>query len=456
MANFITTSINWAGKETFQKIIQPMFVGKSPFETQGVKIMPNVQDKQLLNYFGSASKLLKAYAQGFSAASGVSYTQRQVDVYQMKGEMEMDANVFWNTVYNQLQAKGVDWNDVDKMAGEIPGMIVELFKNGINSDIYRQFWFNDTYKETVTSGVQTGTADTDYNAYDGMWKVLFDNSAASPTSSQIKAFDIDNSAVKQVQTATMTGTSGTCNLEVEGVDYLATFATSLTVTCANFVTTHAAALLLRGLVVTASTDTLIFTSTVPGWERGVITVSAAVSGDLTGSVAQTTANTAPADLAADDILGYLKTMYTGSPATLKSIPKNRKVFLMDGDSYENYMSTLEGWKTSTPLFSTEEGRKDMINGVEMLTYRGIPVLNLDWEVWLEADFPHVTGENPARNNRIIYTELDNLLMLIDNRSEFNKFEFWYNKDEQENRYRLQLKTGCNYVSPEVISVAYEI
>lgn len=456
MADFITTSIDWAGKETFNKIIQPQFIGKSPFETQGVKIFSNVQDKQLLNYFGSASKLIKAYAQGFSASAGVAYTQRQVDVYQMEAEMEMDANVFKNTVYNQLQGKGVDWNDVSKMKGEIPAMIVDIFKRGIDSDIYRQFWFNDVYKETVLSGVQTGTADVNYNAYNGMWYTLFANSAASPTSSQIKAFDIDNSAVKQVQTATLTGTSGTCNVVVEGVNYLATFATSLTVTCTNFVTTHAAALLLRGLVVTSSTDTLIFTSTVPGWERGVITVSAAVSGDLTGSVAQTTANTAPANLSADDTLGYLKTMYADSPATLKGIAKNRKVFLMDGDLYANYETSLEGTTSTAGQFTSEAGRKDLIAGVEMLKFRGIPVINLDWEVFLEADFPHVTGENPARNNRIIYTELDNLLLLIDNKSEFNKFEFWYNKDLQLNRYRLQMKAGANYVSPEVISVAYEI
>lgn len=456
MANYITTSISWAGKETFEAILKPMFIGKSPFETQGIKILPNVVDKQLLNYFGSASKVLKAYAQGFSAASGVAYTQRQVDVYQMKAEMEMDANVFWNTVYNEMQAKGVEWNDIQKAKPMMQAIVLEIFSNAFNQDTYRQFWHNDVYKETVTSGVQTGTADTDYNAYAGMWYTLFANSAESPTSSQIQAFDIDNSAVAQVQTATMTGTSGTCNLTVEGVAYLATFATSLTETATNFVTSHAAALLLRGLVVTSSTDTIIFTSTVPGWERGVITVSAAVSGDLTGSVAQTTANTAPAALAADDAIGYFKTMYEGSNVILKKIPKNKKVFLVDGDTYNNYISTLEGWKTSTPLFSSEGGRTMIIDGIEMVTYRGIPVYNLDWEVDLEADFPHVTGENPARNNRIIYTEIGNLIMPIDNRSEFTKFEFWYNKDEQENRYRIQLKTGANYVSPEVISVAYEI
>ena len=149
-------------------------------------------------------------------------------------------------------------------------------------------------------------------------------------------------------------------------------------------------------------------------------------------------------------------MYTGSPAVLKAMPKNQKVFLMDGNSYENLLSTYEGWKTSSPLFSSESGRSMMIDGVEYLTYRGIPVINLDWDVYLEADFAHVEGENPARGNRIIYTSINNLVLGLDAMSSFTKFDFWFNKDEEENRYRLRLKAGANYVHNELISVAYEI
>lgn len=454
MANFITTSITWEGKQNFERILKPLFIGKSPFETKGVRVMPNIQSTQKLNMFGAASKVLKAYAKGFSGASGSTYTQRDISVYLMKAEMSEDAGEFWETVYEQILAKGYDMNDLTKAGANLEATVTEIFMNAVYSDIFRQFWLNDTAAETITSGVQTGTADTDYNAYDGIWKLLFANSAASPSSSQIKAFDIDNSAVKQVQTATMTGGSGTANLLVEGVNYLATFDTSLTLTNTNFVALHAAALLLRGFVVTASTDTLIFTSTVPGSEKGVITVVTVAT--LAGSVAQTTANTAPADLAADDTIGYMKTMYTSSQAVLKALAKDQKVFLMDGDSYENLLSTYEGWKTSTPLFSSEQGRTMMIGGVEFLTYRGVPVINLDWDVYLEADFAHVTGENPARNNRIIYTALNNLVLGIDAMSEFTKFDFWFNKDEEENRYRLRLKTGANYVHNELMSVAYEI
>lgn len=57
---------------------------------------------------------------------------------------------------------------------------------------------------------------------------------------------------------TLTGTSGTANVVIGGVNYLATFATSLSVTATNFVTTHATALAALGVVVTAGGADLNF------------------------------------------------------------------------------------------------------------------------------------------------------------------------------------------------------
>lgn len=62
---------------------------------------------------------------------------------------------------------------------------------------------------------------------------------------------------------TLTGTDGTANINVGGVDYLATFNTSLTQTATDFVTTHEAALVLAGYTVSA--------------EAGVITISGATA-----------------------------------------------------------------------------------------------------------------------------------------------------------------------------------
>jgi hypothetical protein len=98
-------------------------------------------------------------------------------------------------------------------------------------------------------------------------------------------------ALAQTRAVTLTGTSGTANITVAGTAYLVTFATSLTQTAANFVTTHAAALLLnKGLVVTAASGVITFANVSGAFP----TVTAAVNatGDLAGTLGALTPVTA--------------------------------------------------------------------------------------------------------------------------------------------------------------------
>ena len=80
---------------------------------------------------------------------------------------------------------------------------------------------------------------------------------------------------------------------------------------------------------------------------------------------------------------------------------------------------------------------------------------MDWDVNLNADFPKASGELPARPYRIIYTAHNNLVMAIDAMSDQSKFEHWFNKDEQENRFRMQYRSGAQFVFNNVMSVSYE-
>ena len=79
---------------------------------------------------------------------------------------------------------------------------------------------------------------------------------------------------------------------------------------------------------------------------------------------------------------------------------------------------------------------------------------MNWSLYLDADFPHAATYLPAYPHRVIYTALNNLTLALDSMSEYNKTEFWYNKDEQENRFRNQLKIGANYVHNKLMAVAY--
>lgn len=81
---------------------------------------------------------------------------------------------------------------------------------------------------------------------------------------------------------TLTGTSGTANVAVGGVNYLATFATDLTTTAANFVTTHAAAIsTATGATVTSSGALIVIKDETTGFPTVTITNA---TGNLAGTV----------------------------------------------------------------------------------------------------------------------------------------------------------------------------
>lgn len=91
-------------------------------------------------------------------------------------------------------------------------------------------------------------------------------------------------ALPLVKDVTLTGTSGTANITVNGVEYLATFATDLTTTATNFVTTHATALNTAGVIVTSNEAVLTFTAADPS-VLFTITDAVNATGDLAGTEA---------------------------------------------------------------------------------------------------------------------------------------------------------------------------
>lgn len=91
-------------------------------------------------------------------------------------------------------------------------------------------------------------------------------------------------AVSQVEEVTLTGTSGTANINVNSIDYLVTFNTDLTTTASDFVTTHSAALDTAGVIVTSDAGVIRFTSKVPSVSF-TITAPVNASGNLAGSLA---------------------------------------------------------------------------------------------------------------------------------------------------------------------------
>jgi len=106
---------------------------------------------------------------------------------------------------------------------------------------------------------------------------------------------ITSSATAQVDTITLSGTSGTANVAAAGgLTKLATFDTDLATTAENFVTAHAAAYAAVGITLTftstgATDGKLVFTAAVAGTDFTNPTITNATV-DLGGSVANTQVN----------------------------------------------------------------------------------------------------------------------------------------------------------------------
>ena len=170
--------------------------------------------------------------------------------------------------------------------------------------------------------------------------------------------------------------------------------------------------------------------------------------NLAGSVVATTANTAPVALAADEAMTKFKALTTGCNVTLQGLPVNQKVLLVTATVYYNYLETLEGYSSASYLWTDTEGRTMFINGAAVLNFRGTPVVNMNWDTDLNADFP------TAYPHRVIFTEMNNLVNGMDTTSEYSLIETWYTKDDQENRFRMQYKAGTQYVEDQYVAIAY--
>lgn len=130
-------------------------------------------------------------------------------------------------------------------------------------------YFNDGFAITASDSADI---KDDLGNLVGAESVFIHNPAAGGTVRIMPA------ATNVVTGYTLTGSSGTANITINGTAYLATYASSLTVTATNFVTSHKLALKTLGIIVTSNGAQLRFKGAVGG-----TFAIANVSGDLSGT-----------------------------------------------------------------------------------------------------------------------------------------------------------------------------
>lgn len=169
----------------------------------------------------------------------------------------------------------------------------------------------------IKTVIQTGekTDQVTCNAYDATIQTVSLSDSADTSFS----FTVNNSYVQDVsailistdyplttgvttQAVTVTGSSGTANLTVDGVDYLATYNTSPTITATDFVTAYATTLLALGITLSRSGAILTFSASTATFPTIAVTN---LTGNLSATLGSVT-NTATTGLPLVTLVSYQK------------------------------------------------------------------------------------------------------------------------------------------------------
>lgn len=160
-----------------------------------------------------------------------------------------------------------------------------------------------------------------------------------------------------------------------------------------------------------------------------------------GALSDTSINTT-------NIIATLRSIVNGADRKLKQIPAAQKVLIVTGSVYDAYKAWLQD------NAQLESARQLTVSGVDSLTFDGIPMLPV-WIVdeYLEADFQTGSPSSVPDPHRIIYTKMDNHVLVLDTVSRYNEVKFWYDINSDQNKVAARYMMQYEYKYPELITIA---
>jgi hypothetical protein len=101
---------------------------------------------------------------------------------------------------------------------------------------------------------------------------------------------------------------------------------------------------------------------------------------------------------------------------------------------------------------TEQAFENLQKGLTTLTYKGIPVIPVDvWDLFLaESDNPLFA----TTRHLILLTVKDNHILGVEQGSDLNKIEGWYERKDRKFYYEADMKFGYNYLHCDLQTIAY--
>ncbi len=134
----------------------------------------------------------------------------------------------------------------------------------------------------------------------------------------------------------------------------------------------------------------------------------------------------------------LKELWEKAPAQLRGAKaQGELVYLATSDICAKYEEALDSAQLDSAYLARQNGR-------EGLSFRGIPVIDLQLGDFLQDELPA---------SFVVLTDRRNLAMAV-NTADFpgTEVRMWYNPDEMQNRQRAIFMAGCDYLLPEMVSL----
>lgn len=148
------------------------------------------------------------------------------------------------------------------------------------------------------------------------------------------------------------------------------------------------------------------------------------------------------DLAAGDGIDILRAVYDQAPNELKALPANQKVFNVTHSVYNQYLVDIEEGG------GADYGLLTMINGVQTLQFRGIPVMPYHrWDGIL-------TALGTTKPHYVEYTTPLNRVLATDITDPGTDLSIWYEQKDEEVYMKGRWKMGVNYVHHSLVSLGY--
>jgi len=442
MADILTHALTFDKQSVEDIFVTPFFEAVDVRDQ--ITVRTDIKGTEKLNRISRPSKITKRKeVPGFTPTGTMNLTETDLTVKPVAIEFEQNGRAFLNSVFESALAQGFSEDDIENMANpDIWNQVVlPILADAGRDDLIRQMWFADETKELNVSGIIDNDADPDYQVYTGFWTRLFNDieSGALPSAQVV---NIDNGAVKQEESQTLSGiTGGVIDLTVNGKTYQQAFNTDSATTIANWVASHASDIGARGALtgVTVTDETggeIKFVAENAGQAFSVVIVSPGTGGSFAQS--GVVANTGHSALGVDEADQTFELMIDQTPNELLAF---EQVFIATRSMVRNYIQTLKNT-------GTDEAHRTIINGQSLMTYEGIPIwIRPEWDINIKNDhnsvFPH----------RAILTTKENLLFGTDGASDDEAVETWYDRNLQQRRYRVQYKAQTLHLHQELIVVA---